>query len=238
MIELCAVPRREEIMDLSKAIRSFPSYVSLVALNGSEETDLEIFAEEERLLPPKTSPRRAAEFRLGRRAAHLALKAIGHQPRPILRGPKREPLWPTGVAGSITHAGDLAIAAVAHLSDVGGIGIDLEARDRYFPALGSEVAVEEELVVLGQMQGRARGDATIEIFSAKETIYKAHYPRIGRYFGFDAARIEFGQGHLVGYFTEPLDPLYPVDRPMEIGRLWIGDRVLTWLVLPPDDPGR
>ena len=221
-------------MDLSEAIRSFPSYVSFVALNGSEETDFEIFAEEERLLPRRTSPQRADEFRLGRRAAHLALKEIGCEPRPILRGPQREPLWPAGVVGSITHAGDHAIAAVARLSDAGGIGIDLEARDRYFPELETEITLEEEQAALSQMEGRAREDATIEIFSAKESIYKAHFPRIGRYFGFDAARIRFGLDDLVGSFTEPLDPLYPVDRPMEIGRLWVDDRVLTWLVLPPD----
>ena len=221
-------------MDLSDAISSIPSNVSLVLLDGSEAADFEIFAEEERLLPPTTSPLRAAEYRLGRRAAHLALKEIGCEPQPILRGPQREPLWPVGVAGSITHAGDHAIAAVARLADAGGIGIDLEARDRYFPALANEIAVEDELIALEQMEGRAREDATIEIFSAKESIYKAHYPRIGRSFGFRAARIEFGSGHLVGYFTTELDPLYPVDRPMRIGRLWVDDRVLTWLVLPPD----
>lgn len=225
-------------MDLSKVIRSLPSNVSLVVLDGSEENEFEIFVEEERLLPATTSPLRAAEFRLGRRAAHLALEALGHRPGPILRGPQREPIWPAGVAGSITHAGDHAIAAVALLSDAGGIGIDLEDRGRFFPALETEIAGEEELAALGQMEGRAREDATIELFSAKESIYKAHYPRIGRYFGFDSVRIEFGPGHLVGYFTEALDPLYPVDRPMEIGRLWTGDTVLTWLVLPPDDPDR
>lgn len=221
-------------MDLSKAIRSFPSYVALVGLDGSEVTDFEIFAEEERLVPPRASPKRAADFRLGRRAAHLALEEIGYEPKPIARGTNREPLWPAGVVGSITHAGSHALAAVARLSEAGGIGIDLEARDRYFPALGNEVAFQEELVALGQMEGRAREDATIELFSAKESIFKAHYPRIGHYFGFEAARIEFASDHLNGYFTETLDPLYPVDRPMKIGRRWVDHTVLTWLVLPPD----
>ncbi len=222
-------------MNLYEATRLLPSSVSVVVLDGSEGYDFEVFAEEEKSLPARTSPVRAAEFRLGRRAAHIALHAIGQQPRPILRGPKREPLWPEGFVGSITHAGGDAIAAVARVTDSGGIGIDLEASDRYFPALATEIAVEEELTALGRMEGRAREDATMEIFSAKESIYKAHYPRIGRFFGFDAARIEFGPDHLIGYFTEPLDPLYPIDRPMEIGRVWTEDRVLTWLVLPPDD---
>jgi 4'-phosphopantetheinyl transferase EntD len=221
-------------MDLSEVIRSLPSHVSLIALDGSNEGDFEIFTDEERLLPATASPLRAAEFRLGRRAAHLALREIGFEPQPILRGSQREPIWPPGVAGSITHAGSHALAAAALLSDVGGIGIDLEDRGRFFPALETEIAGKEELAALGRMEGRAREDATIELFSAKESIFKAHYHRIGHFFGFDAARIEFGPDHLVGYFTETLDPLYPVDRPMEIGRLWLDDRVLTWLVLPPD----
>jgi 4'-phosphopantetheinyl transferase EntD len=221
-------------MDLSEVTRSLPSNVSFVALDGSKEADFEIFAEEEGLLPATASPLRAAEFRLGRRAAHLALKAIGSEPQPILRGSQREPIWPRGVAGSITHAGHHALAAAGYLSDVGGIGIDLEDRGRFFPALETEIAGEAELAALARLEGRAREDATIELFSAKESIFKAHYHRIGHFFGFDAARIEFGPDHMVGYFTETLDPLYPVDRPMEIGRLWVDDRVLTWLVLPPD----
>lgn len=233
-IASCVVPRREETMHLSRAIRSFPSHVSCVVLNGSEVAGLEIFAEEERLLPPGTSPQRAAEFRLGRRAAHAALAAIGHQPGPILRGSQREPLWPAGFTGSITHGSDHAIAAVARRSQSGGIGIDLESRDRYFPSLDTEIAGEDELIALGRLEGGAREKATIEVFSAKEAVFKAHYPRIGHFFGFDAVRIDFDGDRLVGYFTEQLDPLYPVDRPMEISRVWVDDLVLTWLVLPPD----
>lgn len=221
-----------EIMDISSVTNSLPSNVGFAAVDGSNEADFEIFAEEERLLTATTSPRRVAEFRLGRHAAHLALQEIGYEPRPILRGKQREPIWPPGVSGSITHDGNRAMAAAARFSDTAGIGIDLEDRSRYFPSLENEIAGDEELTVLRRMEGRAREDATIEIFSAKESIYKAHYPRIGRYFGFDAARIEFGPDHLIGYFTKPLDPLYPIDLPMRIGRLWVDQAVLTWLVLP------
>lgn len=225
---------RADIMDLSQVTRSLPPGVSFVALDGTKEPDLEVFAEEERLTPAKATPQRVAEFRLGRRAAHIALQEIGCDPQPILRGLRREPIWPEGMVGSITHAGNLALAAVGSLSDASGIGIDLETRDRFFPALEAEIATEEEMTWLGLLEGRAREDATLEIFSAKESIYKAHYPKIGRFFGFEAARIEFGTDHLVGYFTETLDPSYPVDRPMSIGRLWMDQAVLTWLVLPAE----
>jgi enterobactin synthetase component D / holo-[acyl-carrier protein] synthase len=221
-------------MDLSPVTQTLPDNVSLVVVNDSDSAHLEVFAEETRLLPPTTSLQRMAEFRLGRRAAHLAMSKIGLDPEPILRGKHREPIWPPGVTGSITHDGTRALAAVALLSDVGGIGIDIEARGRYFVGLESEITRPEELAVLERMDDEKRVESTIELFSGKESIFKAHYPRIGRFFGFEAARIEIGPDHMVGYLAEPLDPRYPADRPMEIGRFWAGDSVLTWLVLPPD----
>ncbi|HEY5890202.1 MAG TPA: 4'-phosphopantetheinyl transferase superfamily protein, partial [Acidimicrobiia bacterium] len=170
-------------MDLSKVRQSLPGNVSLVALDRSFDVDFEIFPEEEHLLPAKTSPERWVEFRLGRHAAHLALVEIGCEPEPVLRGPNREPIWPPGVVGSITHDGNHVMAAVAWNSDAAGIGIDLELIGRYFPGLETEIASGTELAALTRLEGRSREEATIEVFSAKETIYKAHYPRIGRFFG-------------------------------------------------------
>lgn len=221
-------------MNFSEVTDLLPPGVALVRLDISEAGEFEIFAEEERLLSPSAVPRRVTEFRLGRRAAHLALERLGAEPRPILRGAQREPLWPSDVVGSITHSRNLAIAAVGYLSDTGGIGIDIEDRARYFPGLETKIAREDELTILERMDEEERARATLEIFSAKEVIYKAHYPRIGRYFGFMAARIELGSGHLTGYFAEPVDTAHPVGRPMTIGRLWEDDTVLTWLILPPD----
>ncbi len=154
-------------MDLSEGIRSFPSHVSLIALKGSDETDLEIFAEEMRFLPARTTPLRAAEFRLGRRAAHRAHRRDWASTPANLARPHRDPLWPAGVVGSITHAGESAVAAVAFRSDAGGIGIDLKARDRYFSELETEIAGEEELVAVRQMEPPARKDATIETSAPK-----------------------------------------------------------------------
>jgi 4'-phosphopantetheinyl transferase EntD len=220
-------------MDLSELIRSLPPDVAVVALGGPV-AGAEIFQEEERALPATAVAVRVAEFRLGRLAAHRALRKVGIEPRPILRGERGEPLWPRGVVGSITHSGGHAIAMVARSETAGRIGIDLEKRDRYFDDLEAQIARPEELAALARLPGPARELAALEIFSAKETIYKAHFPLVRRFFGFEMARIEFAAGHLVGYFSEEIDPLYPMDRPMHIGRLWIDDTLLTWMVLPPE----
>lgn len=221
-------------MDLSDFTRCLPSDVAAVALERSRGDDFEIFVDEERLLPERVAPGRRADFRLGRHAAHLALRELGFEPRPILRGDRGEPLWPDGVVGSITHSHGHAIAVAAPAEIAGRIGIDLEDRTRYFDALESQIAVPAELAHLAELDTSIREAAVIELFSAKESIYKAHFPRVRRFFGFHAAKVELAPGHLVAYFTDEIDPLYPIDRPMEIGRRWVEGAVLTWLLLPPD----
>jgi 4'-phosphopantetheinyl transferase EntD len=221
-------------MDPFDTARLFPEDTVAVFLDRFSAPSPEIFPEEEALLPKSVSPTRADGFRLGRHAAHLALANLDLRPRPILRGAGGEPIWPAGVVGSISHSGDRAIAVVALSSTSAGIGVDMEDRDRYFAGLEAEIASSEELAALEAIDPAGKISATLETFSAKESIYKAHYPQVRRFFGFDAARIEFVGDVLTGYFTQPLVASYPTDRPMEIGKRWAGQHLLTWLVLPPD----
>lgn len=221
-------------MDLSPVTDSLPDGVAMVAVEGSSAAEFRIFPEEEALVSHGAVPSRTSEFRLGRHAAHLAMDELGLSPQPVLRGPERQPIWPEGLVGSIAHAGDIAVAAVGRGSATLGIGVDLEGRGRYFPDLEDEIAVEEERVALGRLDGQARRDRTIELFSAKESVFKALHPRVGEFFGFDAVRVEFEDGHLVAHLLGPLGPFRPGDRPMSIGRHWFDDHVLTWLILPSD----
>lgn len=222
------------MMDPFDTARLFPPGTVAIFLDGSSVPAPKIFAEEEALLPESVSPVRADRFRLGRHAVHLAMQKLDVEARPILRGARGEPLWPDGIVGSISHSGDKAIAAIAPSSVSSGIGVDLEDRDRHFAGLEAEITCPDESKALEALDGDARVKATFEIFSAKESIYKAHYPRVQRFFGFDAARIEFVGDGLVGYFNQPSIASYPTDRPMEIGRRWADRHLLTWLVLPSE----
>ena len=53
----------------------------------------------------RSAPKRQAEFLCGRIAAHEAMRRLGieYWRAPIGIGRSREPLWPHGVAGSISH---------------------------------------------------------------------------------------------------------------------------------------
>src|SRR5882672_7976907 len=81
--------------------------------------------EEEALIDGAVAPRRS-EFATTRSCARQALHRLGVPEGPILRGPKREPLWPPGIVGSLTHCTGYRAAAVARASDVLAIGIDAE----------------------------------------------------------------------------------------------------------------
>ena len=65
--------------------------------------------------------KRKAEHLAGRIAAVHALRGYGYKCVPAI-GEHRQPLWSTGLYGSISHCGDTAIAIVSHQP----IGVDIE----------------------------------------------------------------------------------------------------------------
>jgi 4'-phosphopantetheinyl transferase EntD len=125
----------------------------------------------------RAAPRRIAAFVAGRYCAQaLGLGAD----LPV--GPDGAPSWPATLVGSITHADRFAAAVVAPVTLVGGVGLDCEriiAADAA-PAIAERVCPE-----------LATSDpALITLaFSAKESLYKCYRPLVGKFFGFDEARV-------------------------------------------------
>jgi 4'-phosphopantetheinyl transferase EntD len=62
----------------------------------------------------------------GRLCAERSLQLLGLLSHSVPRGPGGEPIWPQGVAGSITHTELSAHAVVVRRTDGAGIGIDSE----------------------------------------------------------------------------------------------------------------
>jgi 4'-phosphopantetheinyl transferase EntD len=125
-------------------------------------------------------PARRAEFAAGRAAARAALAAAGLPPAAIPRRPDRAPAFPPGLAGSVTHAGGVALAAV--LPGAGGLGIDLEPAGPLPPGVATLILSPAESLALppGPL-------APLAAFAAKEALYKAQYALSGQLFGFDGA---------------------------------------------------
>lgn len=148
------------------------------------------FPGEEDLVEKAVQGRRQ-EFVTARRCARSALAALGYPASgPIRPGPRREPLWPAGVVGSITHCAGYRAAAVARRDDVASIGIDAEPHDRLPQGVHRAVILEPERAHLRRL---ANEDPAVHwdqlLFSAKEAVYKAWYPLTGRWLDFQEAEL-------------------------------------------------
>jgi 4'-phosphopantetheinyl transferase EntD len=75
----------------------------------------------------RSVPKRQAEYFHGRRAARACLRDLGFTNEFIPTGAHREPVWPSGICGSITHSEGICAAVAVSNSDVSGIGLDVEA---------------------------------------------------------------------------------------------------------------
>lgn len=122
--------------------------------------------------------------------ARRALGSLGQPPVPILPGEHREPLWPGGFVGSMTHCAGYRAAAVARSSDVMSIGIDAEP-DLALPA--GVIAVvsrrddQEHICQLSRADPSRNWDRLL--FCAKEAVFKAWYPLTHESLGFEGASV-------------------------------------------------
>jgi len=139
--------------------------------------------------------KRRREFGTVRHCARRALAELGVDPVPLLPGPNREPLWPPGVVGSMTHCAGYRAAAVARAADVHSIGIDAEPHGPLPDGVLESIAREEELPRLAEL---AAGEPTVHwdrmLFCAKESVYKVWFPLARRWLGFEDASITLRPG--------------------------------------------
>ena len=81
----------------------------------------------EQALVTHSVDKRKAEFGDARWCAHQALEALGRDSsKPILRGERGMPLWPSSVSGSLTHTDGFRAAVAAPRLLVHSMGLDAE----------------------------------------------------------------------------------------------------------------
>ncbi|MDP2324788.1 MAG: 4'-phosphopantetheinyl transferase superfamily protein [Gammaproteobacteria bacterium] len=179
----------QELTALTTAIRSMlPPGVAVAATTTRQP--LRPLMESERQATASMAPQRLLEFSAGRTCAHRALQELGLPSNWIPIGPQREPLWPAGVVGSISHSRDLAVATVAPLALLPGIGIDIEPALPLDPDLVNRICRPAELA-------RLRGDPNMAlrakfVFSAKESVYKCLWPSTRLFLDFIDVEIVMG----------------------------------------------
>ncbi|GGY14734.1 4'-phosphopantetheinyl transferase family protein [Paludibacterium paludis] len=128
--------------------------------------------------------KRRVEFAAGRWCAREALRRCGYTGTADLAvGRHRAPCWPGGYLGSISHCHGLAVAIAAPAGSLTGVGIDLELT---MPADTARSIAPHIATARERELGAALGSEiwTTLVFSAKESLFKALYPTVGRYFEF------------------------------------------------------
>ncbi|WP_170318773.1 4'-phosphopantetheinyl transferase superfamily protein [Allorhizocola rhizosphaerae] len=150
-----------------------------------------LFAQEEEQVARAVDKRRR-EFATGRRCAREALAAHGFAPAPLLTGERGQPMWPTGMVGSITHCLGYRAAVVARSCDVAAVGIDAEPHQPLPDGVLETVALPSELARLRRLADTDPGICWDRVlFSAKESVYKAWYPVARRWLDFAEADVVF-----------------------------------------------
>ncbi|MDN0123200.1 4'-phosphopantetheinyl transferase [Yersinia aleksiciae] len=148
----------------------------------------------------KAVNKRRAEYLAGRFVARQVLNMLEIRDYPLANGLDRAPLWPTGLIGSISHNSQRALCtaqvitpAVGPLTEsraAHGVGLDIEglipverAKDLW-PGILSEEEYRDS------QEGPLPFNHLLTLaFSAKESLFKAIYPQLGRYFDFLEARL-------------------------------------------------
>lgn len=130
---------------------------------------------------------RAQEFLLGRLCAFNAYHSLtSSELFDIPVNEDRSPLWPLGFVGSISHDKNWIGAAVAKSSDLVGLGIDFEVKGRAKLNLQKQILNKNDLVSCSHYSDE---ELLTLIFSMKECLYKALYPQVKKFFGFEDASV-------------------------------------------------
>jgi enterobactin synthetase component D len=189
--------------------------------------------------------KRQAEFLFGRLAARHALERLGF-PEPdqmIAIGAHREPCWPSGIVGSISHAAGIAVAVTSTVKRHRGLGIDVEKviSPDLRAALLHAVLDRSELQILEAVAC----DMSLEermtlVFSAKESLFKGSFRAVGHFFDFDAVRlteIDSQSRRLDFALTDTLNSEFWSGRVLQVVYTFLtGDTILTLFAPPAERP--
>jgi 4'-phosphopantetheinyl transferase EntD len=143
---------------------------------------------EERALTAPFAPRRLVTFVGGRLALRAAFEELGIRHGPVVHDDRGAPVLPAGVAASISHKDDIAVAFV---SDRGRFaGVDVESRQARATDIAPHVLRDEERPRVGHLPPLSAGEELLLRFSTKEALYKVLDPTLRRYVGFHEVAVE------------------------------------------------
>ena len=187
------------------------------------------------LAPLVGGQKRRAEFLAGRQCAHDALTQLTGNGAWLPSRQQLGPEWPPGTCGSLSHSSDLAVACVGKSSQWQSIGIDIE---RLQPAeraqrLASQIMTNNELSWFNSLPEEIRATVFSILFSAKESLFKALHPLVGRRFYFHDVELFVApqEGRLSIQLLVDLTPKWRKYQILALRYLIQRDYVLTLLAI-------
>jgi 4'-phosphopantetheinyl transferase EntD len=160
----------------------FPREVAVAVWEGASEPPR---SPDEPSTLARAIPARVEEFRRGRACARAALAELGCSCSLIPVGPHREPLWPPGFVGAITHCRGLVAAAAGRTGGTLALGLDAE------PARPLPEDVRRLVLHPLDLSSIPSAAPDTVVFSAKEAIFKALFPLTGTALDFMDVTVRF-----------------------------------------------
>ncbi len=180
--------------------------------------------------------KRRQEFFYGRLSARQAIRQLnfGFDGQiPIAKD--RQPVWPDGLIGSITHCANYAAAMIASRRNYLGLGIDAEVvlSEQQASRLADAIATPAELALLST-QVPDFGTRVSLLFSAKESVYKALYPVTQQFLEFHEVQlIDASKPEQLGFrVNAACSSELPVKQPINC-RFGVADGLVSTVTLLP-----
>ncbi|MDB5133123.1 MAG: 4-phosphopantetheinyl transferase [Mucilaginibacter sp.] len=161
----------------------------------AEFIGIEVLTPAEKALIGKAALKRQNDFSTGRHCARKALGRFGASDTEILTGEVKEPLWPAGFVGSISHSKKLTGAIVAKVENIAAVGLDVETIGGINHDMWDILFTYNEQVFLSTMGDREQALYSTLVFSFKEAFYKLQYPLTKQYVDFKEVGILCTGGH-------------------------------------------
>nr|CBX81215.1 putative phosphopantetheinyl transferase [Erwinia amylovora ATCC BAA-2158] len=179
--------------------------------------------------------KRRAEYLVSRYGLQQALASLGIARFVLGNDENRAPIWPAGIAGSLSHTHQ-QVCALLTRDDNLLLGIDCEQMMTLDTASGMQSMLinQRERERLEQCSLPFNHALTV-VFSLKESLYKALYPRLKQFMDFSAAEVMECYPDMQ---QVSLRLTQTFSAEMVAGRVFTGhavlqpDRVMTWVVEP------
>ncbi len=213
--------------------RDLPARIALSG--GPTETALGELFPEEAAAVERVVPKRRDEFVAGRTNARRALAALGVAPVAIPIGPRRAPVWPPGIAASISHCKGYCIAIAARTRDFAGVGIDVELDEPISEGVAARICFGGELADRAALERRLGMDLPKLLFSVKESVYKAYFPLAETFLDFSDVTVALDprDDAFVARLTSDEPPSAAGARVFRGRFVRAAGIVASWTVIPP-----